>query len=334
MAGPSVPVDEYLVKGERLTVGRMVQALEHDELWVAYQPQFDVHTRAVVGVEALVRWEHPQRGTVSPADFIGIAERGGLIDRITAFVLATGLRDRAQWARAGHDLTLAVNVSPRTLHCSDLPALVATMLRRFDTQASCLVLEVTEGALMRNPKRAANALAELKTAGVGLSLDDFGTGYSSLSRLRRLALDEIKIDRSFVRELDAPVVKLIAELGAQLGHRVVAEGVEHERDLATLRSFGCHAAQGFALARPMPAAALLTWLAEHPVAAAAQDPGADPGASEHAAEAALVTLGELGRELAGGLGDPRAALAPRSARSRSRRSWPSGSPLRTRMPSW
>jgi len=236
----------------------------HPEQFVAfYQPKFHLKTRRLVGAEALVRWLHPELGTINPERFIPLAETSGLVERLTEHMLLQALAECARWHRAGHDLTVAVNVSPRTVRDSDLPAHIDELLRDFDLPADRLVLEITESSVMADPERAVPILRELVERGIVLSLDDFGTGYSSLSYLQQLPVHELKIDRSFVARLggaDAPeartLVSSIIALGRNLGLRVVAEGIETEAQYAELLELGCHVGQGYLVSRPLPPAQL------------------------------------------------------------------------------
>ena len=245
-----------------------------------YQPKVRVADVAVTGVEALVRWQHPVLGNVPPDDFIPIAEHTGVIVPLTSFVLRTALQQSAAWSALGHDLDVAVNVSPRALLSPDFVGEVADVLRDTGVPARRLTLEVTESSVMTDPARAIAVLHALHALGVQLSVDDFGTGYSSLAYLQRLPVHEVKIDKSFVRDLavaagDGAIVRAIVDLGHNLGLRVVAEGVEDARSLGVLRDLGCDTAQGYLVSRPLPPDRLLTWLtstAGAPVVPAPREP--------------------------------------------------------------
>jgi diguanylate cyclase (GGDEF)-like protein len=260
----------------RLTlVAELRTALQSGQLEVHVQPQARLSDGAVVSGEALVRWLHPERGLVTPDEFIPVAERSGLIAPLTSRVLELSVRAIADWRAAGHDLGLAVNLSTRSLHDADLVEEVTRLLGRYDVPADRLTLEVTEGSVMADPARATALLHQLRDLGVRLSVDDFGTGYSSLSYLKRLPVHEVKIDRSFVANLgeradDVAIVRAIVDLGRHLGLEVVAEGVEDQETWDLLASMGCHLVQGWHLARAMPADDLVPWL--H--ARAAQSPRA------------------------------------------------------------
>lgn len=235
-------------------------AAENEELVLHYQPQVDVNTREVVGLEALVRWRHPEQGMIPPADFIPMAEETGLIIPIGEWVLHRACAQARAWQDEGFaPLPVAVNVSGRQFRRKDLPDVVARILDETGLPPSSLKLELTESSVMEDAVYAAGVLKELKAKGVGVSVDDFGTGYSSLSQLRRLPFGELKIDRSFVHaatddEDDAAVVAAIVLLARTLRLQVVAEGVETEAQLELLRTLGCERAQGYLFSRPLPAA--------------------------------------------------------------------------------
>ncbi|MCA1822986.1 MAG: EAL domain-containing protein [Mycobacteriales bacterium] len=239
-------------------------ALARDELVLHYQPKVDLRSGALAGVEALIRWQHPERGLVYPDAFIGIAERTGLISELTSWTITTALAARQQWAADGLTLNTAVNVSPVVLCQQDVQASVCQALRTSGAAASVLTLEITESGVMKQPAAAQRALTSLAGMGVRLSLDDFGTGYSSLRRLRELPLDELKIDKSFVMAMatdarDAAIVRSTVELGHRLGKQVVAEGVETADTRILLADLGCDLGQGYLWSRPVTAADVPTW---------------------------------------------------------------------------
>jgi diguanylate cyclase (GGDEF)-like protein len=250
----------------RLTLVKELRAaLQQGDVQVHVQPQARLASGEIAGVEALARWRHPTLGDVPPDEFIPVAERSGLIGPLTTRVLDGALAAWAQWRAAGHDLTVAVNLSARSLHDPDLVEEVGRLLRRHGVPASRLTLEVTESAVMADPARAVALLHRLRDLGVRLSVDDFGTGYSSLSYLKRLPVHEVKIDRSFVTSLgddaeDLPIVRAIVDLGRHMGLEVVAEGVEDAATMELLGSIGCDLAQGWHLGRPMPLDKLVPWL--------------------------------------------------------------------------
>jgi diguanylate cyclase (GGDEF)-like protein len=246
-------------------LGGLRRALERDELVLHYQPKADLHTGQVLGAEALVRWQHPAHGLLGPGEFIPLAERTGLIHPLTRWVLDTALRQAAAWRQAGHHLSIAVNVSTRSLLDREFPDHVAERLAAWQVPAASLVLEVTESAVMADPALALEVLSRLHALGVGLALDDFGTGYSSMAYLKALPVDELKVDRSFVGQMatsssDAVIVRSTIDLGHNLGLHVVAEGVENQATWEELAALGCDTAQGYHLGRPMPAAELERWL--------------------------------------------------------------------------
>jgi EAL domain-containing protein (putative c-di-GMP-specific phosphodiesterase class I) len=249
---------------ERLDIeAGLRHALERRELRLLYQRQVDLRTGAIVGAEALLRWEHPTRGTIVPPAFIPIAEQSGLIVPIGAWVVGKACRQAAFWAReAGRPLHVSVNVSPRQLSTGDVPAIVEAALRDADLDPSLLTLEITESAVLADPEAMTAALERLKALGVGLAIDDFGTGYSSLSQLKlMLPVDTIKIDKSFVDGViespdDHAIIDAVLRLAARLGLSAVAEGVETAEQAATLLALECGYAQGYHFARPQPAEAV------------------------------------------------------------------------------
>jgi diguanylate cyclase (GGDEF)-like protein len=240
-------------------------AIERGELVLAYQPKADLRTGRIVGAEALARWEHPELGAVDPGEFVPIAEQTGLIITLTTAVLQAALERVATWRALGHELTVAVNLSARSFLDERLAEEIPALLAVHDLPPDCLELEITESMLMHDPERAAVTLERLAAIGVGLSVDDFGTGYSSLAHLKRLPVDTIKIDKSFVLDMaddeaDEAIVRSTIELAHNLGLRVVAEGVESPAAWMRLVALGCDLAQGFHLARPLPAGGLLALL--------------------------------------------------------------------------
>ena len=254
---------------ERLALAAELRdGLERDELTLEYQPKVDVATGACVGVESLVRWNHPRHGRLMPDDFLPVVENTGLIGPLTLAVLDLALGAAARWRAAGQAIPVSVNLSVRHLTDLSLPQQVAGMLTKHDLPASSLVLEVTETLIMSDPVRSLDVLHLLRDLGVGLAIDDFGTGYSSLAYLRRLEVDELKIDKSFVLSLsqddgNATIVRSTIELGHNLGLRMVAEGVEDEIALGLLRSWGCEVAQGYLFSRPLHESDVLPWLVRH-----------------------------------------------------------------------
>ncbi|MFF5855173.1 putative bifunctional diguanylate cyclase/phosphodiesterase [Streptomyces sp. NPDC012751] len=245
-------------------LGDLRRALDAHEVHLHYQPKVRFDGQ-VAGLEALVRWVHPERGKVPPDEFIAIAESSGLMPHLTEYVLDTALGQVAKWRAQGLRVPVAVNVSPRDVHTPGFAGSVAARLARHGVPAQALQLEITEHVLLEDPQRAADTLAGLTGHGVKMSLDDFGTGYSSLVHLRRLPVSELKIDRSFVARLavdaeDAEIVRCTVDLAHSLGLLVVAEGVEDDETWERLRDLGCDAVQGWLVAAAMPPDETTAWL--------------------------------------------------------------------------
>ncbi|UUU30723.1 bifunctional diguanylate cyclase/phosphodiesterase [Streptomyces sp. CA-210063] len=245
-------------------LGDLRRALDAQEVELHYQPKVRFDGQ-VAGLEALVRWVHPERGKVPPDEFIAIAESSGLMPHLTEYVLETALGQVARWRAQGLHVPVAVNVSPRDVHTPGFAGAVAARLARHGVPAGALQLEITEHVLLEDPQRAADTLAGLTGHGVKMSLDDFGTGYSSLVHLRRLPVSELKIDRSFVARLaidneDAEIVRCTVDLAHSLGLLVVAEGVEDDETWERLRDLGCDAVQGWLVAAAMPPEETTAWL--------------------------------------------------------------------------
>ena len=238
------------------------QALDRRELRVYFQPIVDVHDGRPTAVEALVRWEHPQRGLIPPGDFIPVAEETGLIVELGRWVLEESCRQVATWQRElDFPLNLSVNVSGRQIAGSPFAAEAAAIARRHGLWPGTLALEITESVLIGEAEASASMLSSFRDHGLRLELDDFGTGYSSLSYLKRFPLDGIKIDRSFLEGIDTDpraqaIVQAVVHMAWALGVGVITEGVETERQLAALRTLGCHKAQGFLFSPPVPAGAM------------------------------------------------------------------------------
>jgi diguanylate cyclase (GGDEF)-like protein len=272
--GPAMYCEDLDVHSpERLALlGDLRTAIDNNELLLHFQPKLDLRTRAVEGLEALVRWQHPTRGLVPPDEFIPLAERTGLIHPLTAWVLSSAVAEARCWLDEGLRLPVAVNVSARSVLDPAFPAVVSEILERHGLPASLLDIEITETAMLADPARAFEVLTALAASGAQLSIDDFGVGYTSLSHLKRLPVHELKIDRSFVANMsddenDAVIVRSTVDLGRNLGLRVVAEGVETEEVSRLLVDVGCDLAQGYLFARPMPAGDVTAWLREHVTAA-------------------------------------------------------------------
>jgi EAL domain-containing protein (putative c-di-GMP-specific phosphodiesterase class I) len=246
-------------------VGEFRRALDERQLVVHYQPAVDLRTRKLHGVEALVRWRHPRHGLLLPSEFVPLIEQTNLIHRLTLEVLDQSLAQTRAWLDHAVDVRMAVNLSPRSLQDPDLPQELERLLYKWDVPASRLDLEITESTVMSNERRAMEALEQLRMLGIGLVLDDFGTGYSSLTFLRGLPVDKIKIDRSFVENMetsvsDGVIVQSLVDLAHNLGLEVIAEGVENEQIVRRLAELGCDAAQGFHLSQPRTAAELSIWM--------------------------------------------------------------------------
>jgi EAL domain-containing protein (putative c-di-GMP-specific phosphodiesterase class I) len=249
---------------ERLDLeGALRHALERDELVIVYQPQVELASGRIFGVEALLRWQHPQRGLVVPSTFIPIAEQTGLIVPIGAYVLTEACLQAARWSRErGRELSVCVNVSPRQLADDAFAGAVGAALATSGLRPDLLCLEITESAVMADPAAATAVLERLKTVGVRLAIDDFGIGYSSLSQLKALLpVDTIKIDKSFVDGVtgdgeDHAIVDAVLRLANGLGLVAIAEGVENGDQVETLLALGCKLSQGFHFARPQSPAEL------------------------------------------------------------------------------
>ena len=246
-------------------LGELRHAVEHDELRLYFQPKIELSTGRVAGAEVLLRWQHPTRGLLSPADFIPFAEQTGFIRRLTRWTLDHAIAQGAQWQRAGKALSLAVNISADDIGDARLDSRVAAMLTRHQLPPALLTLELTESGFIEDPGQALRMLDAIAALGVSLSIDDFGTGYSSLSHLARMPVHEVKIDRSFVQGLEsdsefATVVRSAIDMGRSLGLKVVAEGIETEEAAARLKDFRCDIAQGYLYAKPMPLEAFEVWL--------------------------------------------------------------------------
>jgi diguanylate cyclase (GGDEF)-like protein len=247
------------------------QAIADNGLLLCYQPKVSLLLGQIVGVEALVRWPHPVHGLIPPDEFIPLAEQTGLIGPLTQWVLKQAIRQCRDWGKMGLHLKIAVNLSTRTLFDPELLSTVTGLLTANEVAPSRLTLEITESTLVDDPERAHMALARLRACGVSIALDDFGTGYSSLSYLKRLPLDEIKIDKSLVLGLDADgnpadvaIVRAVVAMARPLRCKVVAEGVESAEIWKLLRELGCDLAQGFYLSRPLPVEALEQWVRTSP----------------------------------------------------------------------
>jgi len=257
--------DQDFHSPERLALmGELRHAIENQQLVLHYQPKVDCRNNQLLGVEALVRWPHAQRGLIAPDQFISLAEQTGLIGPLTQWVLRTALQQSREWRDRGMDVPVAVNLSTRNLHEANLVGVVEKALETYELPSSALVLEITESSLMANPDHALSVLTELSLAGVKIAVDDFGTGYSSLAYLKDLPVHELKIDRSFVKDMlqqprNLAIVQSTVDLAHHLGMQVVAEGVEDQGTWELLGRVGCDMGQGYYLSRPVAADGILQW---------------------------------------------------------------------------
>lgn len=250
---------------------RLIRDLRHApgkaELLLHYQPKLDIADGQVRQAEALLRWQHPELGMVSPAEFIPLAERTGSIQLLTAWVIEEVLRQLREWAGRGLCVQVSLNISTEDLIDPQLPARVGRLLTEYQVPAEQLIFEITESGVMLNPEVALQVLHGLRACGISLSVDDFGTGYSSLAQLKRMPVQELKIDQSFIRDLDdasedSVIVRSTIEMSHSLGLKVVAEGVEFERSLQLLGRWHCDTAQGYLISRPLAAKAFEAWMAQ------------------------------------------------------------------------
>jgi len=241
-------------------------AIRDEGLHLHYQPKITLATGLVCGAEVLLRWSHPVHGFIPPIEFIPLAESSGLIIPLTDWVLMTALAQAGSWRKAGHSQAVAVNLSTRGLQDAKFPAVVASLLDRYQVAPEHLTLEITESTLMADPLGARAVLTQLHALGIRMAIDDFGTGYSSLGYLKELPVDEVKIDKTFVQGMgagdqkDAAIVRSVVAMAHALGLAVVAEGVEDASTYALLKELGCDVAQGYYLSRPQPTADFERWL--------------------------------------------------------------------------
>jgi diguanylate cyclase (GGDEF)-like protein len=249
---------------------RLVRAIDDGGLLLHYQPQYDLRRERIVGAEALIRWQHPELGFLSPMDFLPIAEESGLIVPIGAWVLRTACMQTAEWQNSGyHGLRISVNVSSHQFREPGFVDVVSSTLSESGLRAESLELEITESSLLEDVDATVKTLNHLKRIGVRLSIDDFGTGYSALAYLKRLPVDVLKIDQSFVRELttnpvNATITEAVVQLARGLDLTTIAEGVETPEQLLLLGSYGCHRMQGYLFGRPAPRETFLSWLENPP----------------------------------------------------------------------
>ncbi len=275
------PDSESNGPGKLALLADLSGAVDHHELDLVFQPKADVATGNITGVEALIRWQHPVHGTITPGRFMPQAEQTELIAQITDQVLDQAIGQCVAWHDAGIRLAVAVNASARNLHDLRFPARLQDLLYRHHLDPAWLELEITENTVMADPVRTASVLGHLRALGVRLSVDDFGTGYSSLANLRTLTIDTIKIDRSFVTDMtsrpgDLAIARSVVELGHNLGLRIVAEGVETMEVFELVRQLGCDEFQGFLLSPPAPAAELEPLLRRGRMPGLPAEPGPDP----------------------------------------------------------
>ncbi len=249
----------------KITEDELSQAIRNGELEVYYQPQIEVSSKRLIGAETLIRWNHPTRGLIVPANFLPLAEGTKLIDEIARFVLDQAIQKCRQWNDAGIAMDVSINISPQTISDYSFPERLLAMTQRYQVEPNKLILEITETSAIGDLSKSLDILTRIRMKGFKLSIDDFGTGHASLEKLARIPFTELKIDRSFIRHLDKdPVSKTIAELSIILAHEMemttVAEGVETRDSWNSLEQLGCDRAQGFWIAHPMPAKDLLPWL--------------------------------------------------------------------------
>jgi EAL domain-containing protein (putative c-di-GMP-specific phosphodiesterase class I)/FixJ family two-component response regulator len=253
---------------QALTPTELDQAIRDDQMVLHYQPQIEIATGRLFGVEALVRWQHPELGLIYPDRFISLAEQNGLMQSLTHWVIKAAVQQEQQWLNEGASMSISVNISALDITSLTLPEQLGDLLAEKMLDPTRLTLEVTESALMGELVTSLDILTRLRLKGIGLSIDDFGTGYSSLSQLHRVPFTELKIDLSFVSAMveDAEaraIVKTCILLGHELNMLVVAEGVETEEHLKLLKVMGCDVAQGYFFSRPMPGSELLSWAEAH-----------------------------------------------------------------------
>ncbi|MBU1234531.1 MAG: EAL domain-containing protein [Proteobacteria bacterium] len=250
-------------------VGELREALLHKQMFLDYQPKVSIRKKGIIGVEALLRWQHPDKGIIGPDDFIPLAEQAGLIKSLTTLVLDKALEQCSLWEQAGLQIPVAVNLSIKNLHDLDFPKEVKKLLKKWQVVPHLLVLEITESCIIVDQERVASVVRELKSNGIKLSIDDFGTGYSSISYLKKFPAREIKIDKSFVIDMvhnedNAVIVKSTIDMVHNIGGQVVAEGVEDEATQDLLTELGCDFLQGFHVCRPLSPNLITEWFQSTP----------------------------------------------------------------------
>jgi diguanylate cyclase (GGDEF)-like protein len=264
----SAELDQKADTGSALQ-GELRRAIGNGELLLHYQPKIDFATSKISGVEALVRWQHPELGLLYPDKFISMAEENGLIKLLTQEVLRLAMDQCAAWHKTGLELTVAVNASAISIIDPEFPDQIAESIKQANVPASLIELEVTESAVMTDPMQAVDCIKRLNALGVQVAIDDFGTGYSTMTYLKQLLVTKIKIDKSFVKDMavnhnDAVIVRSTVELGHNLGLKVIAEGVEDQLTWDQLKALGCDSAQGYYMGRPVAADAFIEWLRKSP----------------------------------------------------------------------
>lgn len=250
---------------DKITLAELQQAIQKEQLVLHFQPQIEVATGKLSGIEVLVRWQHPEQGLIYPDRFIPLAEQNGLMGALTSQVIDKTVKQEQLWQDAGFSTRMSVNISALDITSLKLPEQLAELLKNNELDSRRLTLEITESALMAELVTSLDILTRLRLKGISLSIDDFGTGYSSLSQLHRVPFTELKIDRSFIKNMSQDdearaIVKTCIMLGHELNMHVVAEGVETEVDLELLKQMGCDLAQGYYIARPMPENKLMEWV--------------------------------------------------------------------------
>ncbi|MDH5517057.1 MAG: EAL domain-containing response regulator [Gammaproteobacteria bacterium] len=267
----AINIIEYVKPSQRqdqqqaVTAAELSHAIKHQQLVLFYQPQINLQTNKLTGVEALVRWQHPVRGLIAPGEFIALAENVGMMDQLTASILKMAIEQINLWKKQGLNIAVSINVSAKNITSLSLPEQLTEQINNHGLDPGSITLEITESALMGELKTSLDILTRLRIKGFGLSIDDFGTGNSSLVLLHRIPFSELKIDMSFVknmqRDKDAcSIVETCVMLAHKLDMTVVAEGIENEAIQSSLKQLGCDIGQGFHIGRPVPAAELTAWL--------------------------------------------------------------------------
>lgn len=257
-----------LIPAESISEEDLKEAIESGQLRVFFQPQIEINSGKVTGVEALVRWQHPVLGIIDPINFIPLAEQTGLVDLLTEEVLEQSLKQASEWLAKGLRLNVSINMPPTSFRTLDLPEIISKKITDYGLQLNQVTLEVTETTLMQELTRSLDILTRLRMKGILLSIDDFGTGYSSMVQLYRIPFTELKIDLSFVKKATSDkealaIVKMVTMLGHELGMTVVAEGVEDKETWELLRELGCDTVQGYYMARPMASEEVLPWFEQY-----------------------------------------------------------------------